>query len=147
MVQTVLLHLAVFLVLCAMVEVILPEGTLRPYIRFFIGLLTVLFLLTLGGGITVSELWPDFSGEGALNLEEAEARADERVLEMLRERIVEDILLNVPGCVEVCSVAVDETGVVTALELVVNRIVSRSEIAERYGVSPDNIVIIGAGEQ
>lgn len=129
-----------------MVEVVLPSGTFTPYIRFFTGIITVLFMLMMGKGISVTEIWPSFEAIQTIDLDAIEEQADLRVATLLQERIAEDILANIPECVEVRSVQTDSSGAVSRMELVVNQPVSREKIQKRYGVLKDHIVLRGAGE-
>lgn len=145
-IQSILLNLTIFLLVCTMVESVLPDGSMTAYVRYCIGLLVVLFVLTLGKGITLPDLWRDTPFEMTFDLKSTEQIANERVQSMLKERITTDVLNEFPGCTSVDNITLEEDGSVSGMELAVDEFVSRSAIAKRYGVSPDRIIIRGVGE-
>lgn len=145
-VQSFLLSLMVFLVISTAIEFVLPSGETAAYAKYFIGLVTVLFLLTLGSKFDWENMWGDVSFQASHEIGFAEQKVSDRVQALMEERIAADVLETFPECTSVSEVVINEEGAVGALEVVTVRFVSRSAIAERYGIPVERVTVRGVGE-
>ena len=141
-----LVSLMCYLAVVATTETILPSGEIRAYVRYFLGLLTLLYLLNFGTKVEVGTLWCELNAPSIFEQAQVEESVTNRVRELVEERVSDDVLSTFPECASVTSVSISEDGEVVGLELVTNGFVSRSALSERYGIPSQNIVIRGEGE-
>ena len=141
-----LVSLMCYLAVVATTETILPSGEIRAYVRYFLGLLTLLYLLNFGTKVEVGTLWGELNAPSIFEQAQVEESVTNHVRELVEERVSDDVLSTFPECASVTSVSISEDGEVIGLELVTNGFVSRSALSERYGIPSQNIVIRGEGE-
>lgn len=143
MVREVLMGLVSFIIISAAVEALLPEGGLSPFVRYFVGLLFLVVLFGMGSSFFSKEHFEIDYGSVSV----APTNFNERVIELQEEKIKNDLLQEIEGCVSVSSVLCNEDGSVERIEVVADRFLSREIISERYGLSEENVIIRGVGEQ
>ncbi len=141
-----LVALIAFLSISAMITVALPEGNMRGYTKYVIGLLTILFLLTFGKEVNFDFAFGENLVQGSYDVGLAEGNANERINKLMEERIADDLLSTYPQCQRVIRVSFNKNGGVEGIEIIANGVISRSELSERYGVATEHIIIRGVGE-